>query len=409
MLIGMKFNFSKILGNMKPSEIRELLKYASSPDIISFGGGMPNPQTFPIEDIKSIVDDVLEKSGKYALQYGSTAGLYDLLTEIKKMVKKTENISTDEKEIIVTSGSQQALYALGKIFVYPGEMIITEAPTYVGAISAFNANGVDMNGVDLDENGMDTNALQERLDELKRKELKPKFIYVIPTFQNPAGYTMSLERRKHIIDISEDYEIPIVEDNPYGELRYSGPKLPSIKSLDRNNSVIYLGTFSKVMTPGLRIGYTIGPTEVINKVNLLKQALDLATNTLSQFVAYEYLKRKIMDKQIPKTVELYRRKRDIMLKALTDYFPEGSKWSKPDGGMFIWASVDDRINTTEMLVDAIKKNVAYVSGASFYPKGEKKNSMRLNFTYADDDQIIEGIKRISETVRERKRILETTV
>lgn len=408
MLIVMKFDFSSILGNMKPSEIRELLKYASSPDIISFGGGMPNPQTFPIEDIKSIIDDVLEESGRYALQYGSTAGLYDLLIEIKKMVKRTENISIEEKEIIVTSGSQQALYALGKIFVNPGETVITEAPTYVGAISAFNANLVNMEGVDLDENGMNTDALQQKLDELKGKGVKPKFIYTIPTFQNPAGYTMSLERRKHIIDISEDYQIPLVEDNPYGELRYSGTKLPSIKSLDKNNSVTYLGTFSKVMTPGLRIGYTLGPLEVVNKINLLKQSLDLATNTLSQFVAFEYLKRKIMDKQIPKTVELYRKKRDIMLKALSDYFPKGSNWSVPDGGMFIWATLDKRINTTEMLLEAIRKNVAYVSGGSFYPKGEKRNGMRLNFTYPEDDQLVEGIRRLGETASARLKALEAS-
>ena len=311
----MRYDFSKILGYMKPSEIRELLKFASSPDLISFGGGMPNPQTFPISDLKEIIDYIITDEGNLAFQYGNTGGLNDLRDEISKLVKRTEDINTEEKDIIVTSGSQQGLYALGKIFINPGDIIITESPTYVGAISAFNANAAKMIDIPMDDEGMKIDLLQKKLEELKAEGKRPKFIYTIPTFQNPTGVTMNLERRKHLLDLSEDYEIPLVEDNPYGELRYSGEKIPSIKSMDRNNTVTYLGTFSKVMTPGLRIGYTIGPNEVVEKINLLKQALDLATNTLSQYVAYEYLKRKIMDKQIPKTVELYRKKRDTMLKA----------------------------------------------------------------------------------------------
>lgn len=400
----MRYDFSKILGYMKPSEIRELLKFASSPDLISFGGGMPNPQTFPISDLKEIIDYIITDEGNLAFQYGNTGGLNDLRDEISKLVKRTEDINTEEKDIIVTSGSQQGLYALGKIFINPGDIIITESPTYVGAISAFNANAAKMIDIPMDDEGMKIDLLQKKLEELKAEGKRPKFIYTIPTFQNPTGVTMNLERRKHLLDLSEDYEIPLVEDNPYGELRYSGEKIPSIKSMDRNNTVTYLGTFSKVMTPGLRIGYTIGPNEVVEKINLLKQALDLATNTLSQYVAYEYLKRKIMDKQIPKTVELYRKKRDTMLKALQDYFPEDSRWSRPDGGMFIWATVNESINTTKMLKKSIENNVAYVSGASFSPNGGHTNSMRINFTFSEEEKIIEGIKRLSKVIREEMAV-----
>ena len=367
---------------------------------------MPNPDTFPIDEIQEIITYVLKNSGKYALQYGNTGGLNELRTEIKKLIKDTENIDSEEKGIIVTSGSQQALYSLGKILVTPGETAITEAPTYVGAISAFNANGVDMQGIPMDENGMRIDLLEKKISDLKSKGIKPKFIYTIPNFQNPAGYTMSLERRKRLLEISNENEIPIVEDNPYGELRYHGQKIPTIRSLDRDGNVIYLGTLSKVMTPGLRIGYTVGPVSVIDKINVLKQALDLATNTLAQYIAYEYLKRGIIYKQVPKTIKLYGRKLDLMLKALDEYFPEGSTWSKPDGGMFIWATLNESIDTTAMVGRAIKNNVAYVSGSAFYPKGEKKNSMRLNFTYPEDDQIPVAIERLSKVIKEEESLAE---
>lgn len=402
----MDFRFSEIVKYMKPSEIRELLKYASSPDLISLGGGMPNPETFPIAEMQEITNDVLKNFGKYALQYGNTGGLNELRTEIKKLVKTTENIDSEEKGIIVTSGSQQALYALGKVLVTPGEVAITEAPTYVGAISAFNANGVDMHGIPMDENGMRMDLLEKEVKSLKAKGIRPKFIYTIPNFQNPAGYTMSLDRRKRLIEISNEYGIPIIEDNPYGELRYRGEKIPSVRSLDKDGNVTYLGTFSKVMCPGLRVGYTISPVEIYEKLNLLKQALDLSTSTFSQYIAYEYVKRGIIFKQVPKTVKLYRRKLDVMLKALDEYFPEGSTWSKPDGGMFVWATVSENIDTTAMVAKAIKNNVAYVSGSGFYPKGEKKNNMRLNFTFPEDDQIRVAIERLSKVIREEDKLVE---
>ena len=401
----MEFRFSDNLKNMKPSEIRELLKYASNKNLISFGGGMPNPLTFPMADLKGIMDDVMDNYGALALQYGNTGGMNELKSEIKRLVKETEKINSTETEILVTSGSQQGLYELAKIFVNPGDAIITEEPTYVGAISAFDANKADMHSIPMDSNGIKTDLVEEEVKKLMGAGKKPKFIYTIPTFQNPTGITMSLDRRKHLVEISQKYQIPLVEDNPYGELRYSGQRVPSLRSLD--SEVIYLGTFSKIMCPGLRMGFTIGPESFIGKVNLLKQALDLSSSTFSQFVAWQYLARNMVSKQIPKTIELYRKKRDIMLRALEEEFPEGSTWSRPDGGMFLWATVDQRINTTDMLPEAIQSGVAYVSGNAFSPARKQGSSMRLNFTFSEDDQIREGIRRLGTLIGKKMEILQT--
>ncbi|MCL4331872.1 MAG: PLP-dependent aminotransferase family protein [Candidatus Thermoplasmatota archaeon] len=400
----MEFKFSDNLKNMKPSEIRELLKYATNKNLISFGGGMPNPETFPMADLKSIMDDVMNQYGTIALQYGNTGGLNELRTEIVRLVRETENIKSSESQVLVTAGSQQGLYELAKILVNPGDAIITEEPTYVGAISAFDANEADMHSIPMDENGLKTELVEAEIKKLISKGKKPKFIYTIPTFQNPTGVTMSLDRRRHLIEISQKYQVPLVEDNPYGELRYDGERIPSLRSLDPE--VIYLGTFSKIMCPGLRMGFTVAPESFISRVNLLKQALDLSSSTFSQFVAWQYLARDEVKKQIPKTIKLYRRKRDTMFRALEQYFPEGSSWSKPLGGMFLWATVDSRINTTDMLQDAIQDGVAYVSGNAFSPARAQANSMRLNFTFSEDEQIYEGIKRLASVLEKKMSVLQ---
>ena len=400
----MEFKFSDNLKNMKPSEIRELLKYATNKNLISFGGGMPNPETFPMADLKSIMDDVMNQYGTMALQYGNTGGLNELRTEIVRLVRETENIKSSESQVLVTAGSQQGLYELAKILVNPGDAIITEEPTYVGAISAFDANEADMHSIPMDENGLKTELVEAEIKKLISKGKKPKFIYTIPTFQNPTGVTMSLDRRRHLIEISQKYQVPLVEDNPYGELRYDGERIPSLKSLDPD--VIYLGTFSKIMCPGLRMGFTVAPESFISRVNLLKQALDLSSSTFSQFVAWQYLARDEVKKQIPKTIKLYRRKRDTMFRALEQYFPEGSSWSKPLGGMFLWATVDSRINTTDMLQDAIQDGVAYVSGNAFSPARAQANSMRLNFTFSEGEQIYEGIKRLASVLEKKMSVLQ---
>ncbi len=397
--IFMDFEFSDNLKNVKSSEIRDLLKYIRLPGMISFGGGMPNPESFPSKEIKNILDDIIDNHSSSALQYGETDGLIYLRDELKNYLLKDENMHVNPDNMIITTGSQQALYALSKIFANPNDYVITEAPTYVGMLSSLNANSVRSVSVNMDSDGMIIEDLENKLKMLKSMGIKPKFIYTIPTFQNPAGYTMTLDRRKHLLELAYQYDIPVIEDNPYGDLRYSGSKLPALKSLDTNDIVTYLGTFSKVMAPGLRTGFTVSQPEVIHRFNMLKQSLDLAGDSLSQYIAYEYLKRGVIYDQIPKTINLYRRKRDIMLESLDDNM-ENAEWSRPDGGMFLWLKLNGNIDSSKMLKRAIENKVAYVSGSAFYHNNPEINTMRLNFTYSQDDDIKDGIKRLAKTIKD---------
>ncbi|HII81875.1 MAG TPA: PLP-dependent aminotransferase family protein [Ferroplasma sp.] len=400
----MKFEFSDNMKNIKSSEIRELLKYIHVPGMISFGGGLPNPESFPGAELKNILDDIMENYTSSALQYGQTEGLPELKEQLAGYLKRDENINVNPENIMLTTGSQQALYALPIIFANEGDYVITEAPTYVGMLSSLNANRIRSVSVGLDDRGMKTDELEERLKTMKSMGIKPKFIYTIPTFQNPAGYTMTLDRRKHLLELAEQYNVPVIEDNPYGDLRYSGTKLPTLKSLDTNNMVTYLGTFSKIMAPGLRTGFTVSQPEVLDEFNKLKQSLDLATDSLSQYIAYEYIRKGIIYKQIPKTIELYRRKRDIMLEALDDEMTDAT-WSRPDGGMFLWVKLSKNMDALKMLKRAINNKVAYVTGSAFYHNNPEMNTMRLNFTYSSDDDLKEGVRRLAKTVKDEKESL----
>ncbi len=400
----MRYEFSDNMKNLKSSEIRDLLKYAHVPGMISFGGGLPNPESFPTEELKVILDDIMENYASSALQYGETEGLPELKEQLADYLKRDENISVNPENIMLTTGSQQALYALPIIFANPGDYVITEAPTYVGMLSSLNANQIKSVSVGLDEQGMIITELEGKLKDLKSRGIKPKFIYTIPTFQNPAGYTMTLDRRKYLLELAAQYNVPVIEDNPYGDLRYSGQKIPTLKSMDKNEMVSYLGTFSKIMAPGLRTGFTVSQPEVLDEFNKLKQAMDLATNSLSQYIAYEYIRKGIIYKQVPKTIDLYRRKRDIMLEALDDEM-EDATWSRPDGGMFLWVKLSKDIDSLKMLKRAINNKVAYVTGSAFYHNEPERNTMRLNFTYSSDDNIKEGIKRLAKTVMEEKQAL----
>lgn len=385
--------FSDIAMSMQPSAIRRLLKVTETPDIISFGGGLPNPESFPINEIKEIFNELIETEGKKMLQYGATEGLTSLSIAISKMLKEKEGIIVNKNQLIQTTGSQEALYMIGKIFANPNDIVFSEAPTYTGTISAFKASSIKMIGIKMDNEGIETNLIEEKI----KSNIKPKFIYVIPNFQNPSGITMSLDRRKHLLEIASDYSIPIIEDDPYGHLRYSGKKIPSLKSMDKDGMVIYLGTFSKILAPGFRLGYVAAREEVIEKLNLAKQALDLATSTISEYIAEAYLSKGYLDRQLPKIIELYRKKRDLMLDSLEKYFPEGVDWTKPEGGMFLWVTKKGA-NTDELFPKAMEKKVAYVVGSAFYPDGDNHESMRLNFTYSSDQEIVEGIRRLGEVL-----------
>jgi 2-aminoadipate transaminase len=384
---------------MKASEIRELLKLTEDTQIISFGGGMPSPNSFPIKFVDKITKKVLKNHGPQALQYGPTEGLTLLREALIKRMEKTRNIKCNLNQILITSGSQQVLDLTSKILINPGDYIVVECPTYIGALTAFNAYQPNYIPIQMDENGMKTEELEEKIKENKDKPIK--FIYTIPTFQNPAGVSLSLDRRKHLLEIAERYDIPILEDEAYSELNYSSKDLPPIKSMDKKGLVIYTHTFSKVLSPGFRLGWVVGNEEIIRKIAIAKQGADLCTNMFVQFIAEEYIKSGLIDKQIPKIRKMYKKKRDIMLKALEKHFPKGSSWTRPDGGMFIWVRLPDKVDTKEMFLDAIKAKVAYVNGAAFCTDGKGQNCMRLNFSNTDDDKIEEGIKRLAKIMKER--------
>ncbi|MFA4641182.1 aminotransferase-like domain-containing protein [Pyrococcus kukulkanii] len=392
--------FSEKALKMKASEIRELLKLVEASDVISLAGGLPNPKTFPIDIIDKILDEVIREHADKALQYGTTKGFTPLRLAIAEWLRKRYDIPISKVDIMVTSGSQQALDLISRVFINPGDIVVVEAPTYLAALQAFSFYEPNYIQIPLDDEGMRTDLLEEKLRELKAEGKKVKLVYTVPTFQNPAGVTMSEDRRKHLLELASEYDFIIVEDDPYGELRYSGKPVPKIKALDTEGRVFYLGTFSKILAPGFRLGWIAGEPHFIRKLEIAKQSVDLCTNAFGQVVAWKYLEGGYLEDHIPKIIEFYKPRRDAMLEALEEYMPEGVKWTKPDGGMFVWVTLPEKIDTKLMLEKAVKRGVAYVPGEAFYAYRDVKNTMRLNFTYVDEDKIREGVKRLAETIKE---------
>ncbi|MDY6786576.1 MAG: PLP-dependent aminotransferase family protein [candidate division WOR-3 bacterium] len=388
--------------NMKRSVIRELLKLTQKPEIISFAGGLPSPQSFPVDMIKEITCEVLDKKGAKALQYGSTEGIPEMVDALKELMKETEGIELKNENIIPTTASQQGLDIVGKIFIDKGDTVIVESPTYVGAIGAFNSYQANMVDVEMDFEGMRMDKLEETLEDLKKKSIKPKFIYVIPDFHNPAGVTMPLERRKKLLEIAERENIVIIEDSPYRMIRYRGETIPSLYKLDGGKRVVSLFTFSKILVPGFRLGWAIGPEEIIDKFVVAKQAKDLCTPPFNQYITAEFLKRGLLSETVKKTIEIYREKNELMLQLLDEKMPKdkGVKWTKPEGGLFLWVTMPDNIDCDEMFKKAIEENVAYVVGSAFYVGGRKKNSFRLNFSYPSKEDIRKGVDRLVKVVNE---------
>lgn len=388
--------------NMKSSAIRELLKLSSLPDVISFAGGLPASELFPIEKFKEASDVVLNEMGDQALQYGTTEGYQPLREMIAKNASKY-GIQISADNVLITSGSQQALDLLGKIFINRGDRVLVESPTYLGALQAWNAYGVKYVTIPFDEDGMRTNLLESRL----RNGIK--FIYVLPNFQNPTGVTLSRERRKQLVDIADAYGVPIVEDDPYGQLRYEGEHLPPVVVLDDemrakevpiySGNVIYTSTFSKILAPGLRLAWVVAPEDVILKLVQAKQGCDLNTSTLNQYLVYQVANSDWMKSHITTIRKTYRHRRDTMLQALEQYMPEGVQWTKPKGGLFLWVTLPETINTGAIFQSAVDDKVAFVPGGSFHPLGGGENTMRLNFSYTKPDVIMEGIKRLSKVIK----------
>ncbi len=392
--------YSVLASKMEASAIREILKLVQNPEVISLAGGMPDPKTFPVEDIKEISQNIFTKKSAQALQYSSTEGLPELRRCILEHLAKDGN-NGELENIIISSGSQQGLDLVGKTFLSPGDIGIVELPSYLAALNAFHSYGGELVGVPMDEDGMRMDILEEKLIQLKNEGKKVKFIYTISNFQNPAGVTMSLTRRKKIIEIAHKFNVFIVEDNPYEKLRFEGESIPSIYSLEKNGSVISLGTFSKILCPGLRLAWILGNKEIIRKMAILKQAIDLCTSILSQLIACEYCQSGKLEENIKSNVQIYKKKRDVMLNALEKYFPKEAAWTKPQGGFFVVATLPEYIDTGEMFREAIEENVAYVPGAPFFADGKGQNTIRLSFCFPSVEDIDEGIKRLGKVIKKR--------
>ncbi len=405
--------FSKRAQGMKASEIRELLKLTQRPGIISFAGGLPNPDAFPKETTLKIVNELLNEIPEKVLQYGSTEGVPELRKALAENMAK-RGMKVELNQIMITHGSQQALDLLSRVLLDPGDTIVVGSPTYLGATGAFRAFQARMETVPVGEDGMDMDALDKKLNELDKEGKKPKFVYTVPTFQNPSGVTIPGENRKRLLEICSKYDVLIVEDSPYSYLRYEGEPQPHLLSLDTEDRVLRLQTFSKILAPGFRIAWAVGPAQLIDKMVIAKQAGDLCSNPFGQYVAWKYIASGALDEHLEYIKELYNEKRLTMLEAMEQHFPPEAKWNKPMGGMFVWVKLPEYINTREMFEKALQQNVAYVVGDAFYVENEGYNTMRLNFSHSSEEEIKEGIKRLGEVIKQeiaekKGKITETII
>lgn len=392
---------------MGSSAIRELLKLTEQPEIISFAGGLPGPDVFPIEEVAQACERLLSESGAQALQYGATEGFQPLREMIARHATRY-GLEITEENVLITSGSQQALDLLGRIFINRGDHILVENPTYLGAIQAWNAVGAEFVPVSMDSDGMKTDAMEDAM------RTGPKFIYVLPNFQNPTGVTLSLERRRRLVEIADRHGVPIVEDDPYGQLRFEGDHLATVVRLDneqrRNGdpcyrgNVIYLSTFSKTLSPGLRLAWVVAPPEVIRKLVQAKQGADLHTSTFNQMLAFEVARGGFLDRHVRVIRDVYRERRDVMLQAMADHFPSAVHWTRPQGGLFLWATLPEGMDSAEVLKDAVAEKVAFVPGSPFFAKGGGENTMRLNFSNATPTKIREGMMRLGRVLERRMKV-----
>ena len=398
--------FAARTGVMRSSAMRDLMEITARPEVISLAGGLPDTATFPPQSFAAQMTRIAQESAAEALQYGPTEG-FQRTKECIREVMRAEGMDPDLDDIIVTTGGQQAIDLVAKTLVDPGDVVIAEAPTYPGAVPVFCSYEAETLQVAMDEDGMRVSELEELLDRLAADGRRPKFIYSVPTFQNPAGQTLSAERRRRLVEIVRERELLLVEDNPYGLLRYEGEPQESLYKLDGGDYVLYLGTFSKILSPGIRLGWMCAPPPVMAKVVLGKQASDLCTSTLSQYFVHEYFGEGRWREYIDSLCGVYRARRDAMLEALESYFPATATWSRPEGGLFLWATLPDYIDTTDLLARALRENVAFVPGAAAFVDGRGGNSMRLNFSASGEDEIREGIKRIGRVVTEQVGLYES--
>lgn len=393
MTIPEKWGVTTHVIELETSIIREILKMSSQPGVISFAGGLPAPEVFPVEDLKEAASRALDKYRDKALQYSLSMGVTEFRQAIAEYsCRRIPNIKTEN--VLITSGSQQGLDLIGRAFIDPGDYIVCEAPTYVGALQAFDFYQARYATVRMDEHGMIVDEVEDAI-----KKCNPKFIYVVPNFQNPSGITLSLKRRLQLIEIANKYRLPIIDDNPYGDLRFSGEPVPSLCSLG-GDTVISLSTFSKIVAPGLRIAWMIACPDIMPIFEKVKQCGDLHTSTYGQMVLLEYLRMGKLDDHVEKIRRVYGARRDIMIKSIEEYFPPEVKFTRPEGGLFLWITLPEGMSGKELLPKAIEAKVAYVYGSPFFPDGGGENTLRLNFSNANEEEIVEGIKRLGRLIKE---------
>ncbi len=383
---------------MKRSAIRELLKLTQNPNIISFAGGLPAPESFPIEQLKEITAEVLEKEGAQALQYGATEGDNKLRQIMVDRYRKM-GLNIEMKNLVILTSSQQGLDLIPKIFVNPDDKIICGLPSYLGALQAFHNYGANMVGIKLDEQGMRSDLLEQTLEEMKQKGEKPKFVYIIPDFQNPAGITMPESRRKEIISICKKYDVLMIEDSPYREVRFEGKPQKTIFELDGEGNVILLGTFSKIFVPGFRIGWVIAHEAIIDKIVMAKQATDLCTPPFVQKIAANYIEKGYFDQNLGNIIASYKEKRDAMISAFYEYMPKGVTWTEPEGGLFLFMTLPENMDAEKLFEIALKENVAFVLGNVFHCDGSGRNTLRINFSYMSKELNREGVKRLANAIK----------
>jgi 2-aminoadipate transaminase len=392
--------FAERTRGMRSSAMRDLMEITARPEVISLAGGLPDTSTFPPQSFAAQMTRIAQESSAQALQYGPTEG-FDETKDCIREVMRAEGMDPDPEDVIVTTGGQQAIDLIAKTLIDPGDVVIAEAPTYPGAVPVFFAYQAETLQVEMDAEGMRVDLLEELLDRLAAEGRRPKFIYSVPSFQNPAGVTLSAPRRRRLIELARERELLVVEDNPYGLLRYESEPVEALYKLDGGDYVIYVGTFSKILSPGIRLGWLCAPPPVMEKVVLGKQASDLCTSTLSQYFVNEYFGEGRWRDYIDSLIDVYRSRRDAMLDSLERHFPAEATWSHPEGGLFLWATLPDYIDTTDLLARALRDNVAFVPGAAAFTDGSGRSSMRLNFSGSSEEEIREGVRRIGRVVSEQ--------
>lgn len=389
----MTFKYSNSVPKSNENATADILKAASDPKVISFAGGLPAAELFPVEQMKAASDKVFDLYGQEVLQYASTLGCLGLRKEIVKMMKERA-VETSVDNIAVTTGSQQAIDLVARMLINPGDVVITEDPTYLAAIDVFKSYGAEMVGVPMDEDGIKTDALAETV----KKYPEAKFIYTIPNFQNPTGRTMAIERRKELIKIANEADLPVLEDDPYGAIRYAGEFLPSLKHFDTEGRVIYLSSFSKILAPGMRLGWIVASQDFMAKFALLEQNADLHADNLAQYVVAQFLQDVDVTEHIKKITDVYEHRATLMLQEIDKQFPKNVHHSIPQGGMFIWVEVPG-VDTKQLFDECIKHDVAFVPGSAFFANEEQPGTFRMNFSNMNDEQIVEGVKRMGAAIK----------